>query len=45
MDLLRYHPAHQTDRVLAASLPAANLVRAQKMGLDIVLPAQRVTAC
>ena len=30
-------PAHQTDRVLAASLPAANLVRAQKMGLDIVV--------
>lgn len=30
-------PAHQTDRVLAAALPAANLVRAQKMGLDIVV--------
>ncbi|HJX30336.1 MAG TPA: CoB--CoM heterodisulfide reductase iron-sulfur subunit B family protein [Thermodesulfobacteriota bacterium] len=30
-------PAHQTDRVLAASLPAANLVRARKMGLDIVV--------
>lgn len=30
-------PAHQTDRVLAASLPSANLVRAQKMGLDMVV--------
>ena len=29
--------AHQTDRVLAASLPAANLLRAQKMGLDMVV--------
>jgi heterodisulfide reductase subunit B len=30
-------PAHQTDRLLAACLPAANLVRAQKMGLDMVV--------
>ncbi|WAC07788.1 MAG: CoB--CoM heterodisulfide reductase iron-sulfur subunit B family protein [Thermodesulfobacteriota bacterium] len=30
-------PAHQTDRVLSASLPAANLARAQKMGLDVVV--------
>lgn len=30
-------PAHQTDRLLAAALPAANLIRAQKMGLDIVV--------
>ncbi len=30
-------PGHQTDRVLAASLPAANLVLAQDMGLDIVV--------
>ncbi len=30
-------PAHQTDRLLAACLPAANLVRAQKMGLDLVV--------
>ena len=29
--------AHQTDRVLAASLPAANLIRAQKMDSDIVV--------
>jgi len=29
--------AHQTDRVLAASLPVANLLRAQKMGLDTVV--------
>jgi len=29
--------AHQTDRVLAASLPAANLLLAQKMGLDTVV--------
>ena len=29
--------AHQTDRMLAASLPAANLVRARKMGFDIVV--------
>jgi heterodisulfide reductase subunit B len=28
--------AHQTDRVLAASLPAANLLKAQDMGLDMV---------
>jgi heterodisulfide reductase subunit B len=30
-------PGHQTNRVLAASLPAANLVIAQDMGLDIVV--------
>ncbi len=30
-------PAHQTNRVLASSLPAANLVLAQDMGLDIVV--------
>ena len=30
-------PGHQTDRVLAASLPAANLVLAQDMGLDMVV--------
>lgn len=30
-------PAHQTDRVLAAALPAANLVRARKTGLDMVV--------
>jgi heterodisulfide reductase subunit B2 len=30
-------PAHQTDRALAAALPAANLVRARKMGLDMVV--------
>ena len=29
--------AHQTDRLLAASLPAANLLIAQKMGLDVVV--------
>jgi len=29
--------AHQTDRVLAASLPAANLLLAQQMGLDTVV--------
>ncbi len=29
--------AHQTDRLLAASLPAANLLTAQKMGLDVVV--------
>ena len=29
--------AHQTDRVLAASLPAANLLLAQRMGLDTVV--------
>jgi heterodisulfide reductase subunit B2 len=28
--------AHQTDRVLAASLPAANLLLAQEMGMDMV---------
>ena len=28
--------AHQTDRVLAASLPAANLLKVQDMGLDVV---------
>jgi len=28
--------AHQTDRVLAASLPAANLLKAQDMGLDMI---------
>jgi len=28
--------AHQTDRVLAASLPAANLLKIQDMGLDMV---------
>lgn len=30
-------PAHQTDRVLAASLSAANLALAQDMGLDVVV--------
>ena len=30
-------PGHQTDRALAASLPAANLVLAQDMGLDMVV--------
>lgn len=30
-------PGHQTDRVLAASLSAANLILAQKMGLDVVV--------
>jgi heterodisulfide reductase subunit B len=30
-------PGHQTDRVLAASLPAANLILARDMGLDIVV--------
>ncbi|MFZ5572495.1 MAG: CoB--CoM heterodisulfide reductase iron-sulfur subunit B family protein [Thermodesulfobacteriota bacterium] len=30
-------PAHQTDRILAASLPAANLAKARDMGLDIVV--------
>jgi len=29
--------AHQTDRLLAASLPAANLLIARKMGLDVVV--------
>jgi heterodisulfide reductase subunit B len=29
--------AHQTDRVLAASLPAANLLLAREMGLDMVV--------
>ena len=29
--------AHQTDRLLAASLPAANLLAAQEMGLDVVV--------
>ena len=29
--------AHQTDRVLAASLPAANLLLAKEMGLDMVV--------
>lgn len=29
--------AHQTDRLLAASLPAANLITAEKMGLDVVV--------
>jgi heterodisulfide reductase subunit B2 len=29
--------AHQTDRALAASLPAANLVLAKEMGLDMVV--------
>jgi heterodisulfide reductase subunit B2 len=29
--------AHQTDRLLAASLPAANLIIARKMGLDVVV--------
>ena len=29
--------AHQTDRILAASLPAANLLISQKMGLDVVV--------
>lgn len=30
-------PAHQTDRLLAASLSAANLVLAKDMGLDVVV--------
>ena len=30
-------PAHQTDRVLAASLPAFNLILAKEMGLDMVV--------
>lgn len=30
-------PAHQTDRLLAASLSAANLVLARDMGLDVVV--------
>jgi heterodisulfide reductase subunit B2 len=30
-------PGHQTDRVLAAALSAANLILAQDMGLDIVV--------
>lgn len=30
-------PAHQTDRLLAASLSAANLVLAKAMGLDVVV--------
>lgn len=30
-------PGHQTDRVLAASLSAANLLRAKDMGLDVVV--------
>jgi heterodisulfide reductase subunit B len=30
-------PGHQTNRVLAASLPAANLILAQDMGLEIVV--------
>lgn len=30
-------PAHQTDRLLAASLSAVNLVLAQDMGLDVVV--------
>lgn len=29
--------AHQTNRVLAAALPAANLVKAEEMGLDMVV--------
>lgn len=29
--------AHQTDRLLAASLPVANLLAAQEMGLDVVV--------
>jgi heterodisulfide reductase subunit B2 len=29
--------AHQTDRTLAAALPAANLLRAQKMGMDVAV--------
>jgi len=29
--------AHQTDRILAASLPAASLVKAQDMGMDMVV--------
>jgi heterodisulfide reductase subunit B len=29
--------AHQTDRILATSLPAANLLLAQQMGLDMVV--------
>ncbi len=30
-------PAHQTDRILAASLPASNLILAREMGLDMVV--------
>ncbi|MDO9265278.1 MAG: CoB--CoM heterodisulfide reductase iron-sulfur subunit B family protein [Desulfosalsimonadaceae bacterium] len=30
-------PAHQTDRILASSLPAANLLKARDMGLDVVV--------
>lgn len=30
-------PAHQTDRILAASLPAFNLILAMEMGLDMVV--------
>ncbi len=30
-------PAHQTDRILSLALPAANLLLAKKMGLDMVV--------
>ena len=30
-------PAHQTDRILAASLAAFNLILAEEMGLDMVV--------
>jgi heterodisulfide reductase subunit B len=30
-------PAHHTDKVLSLALPAANLIKAQKMGLDMVV--------
>jgi heterodisulfide reductase subunit B len=30
-------PAHHTDKVLSLALPAANLLKAQKMGLDMVV--------
>lgn len=30
-------PAHQSDRILAASLPAFNLILAEEMGLDMVV--------
>lgn len=30
-------PAHHTDRLLSIALPAANLLKAQKMGLDMVV--------
>jgi heterodisulfide reductase subunit B len=30
-------PAHHTDRILSLALPAANLLLAKKMGLDMVV--------